>query len=135
MRSSFESARPTAEVTPLRRNPGRLAWTILIGSFLVLLGLLAAIQFAISTYRAQAVVRQDVTVEVIRGTTLIRPFASASEVEASTYPQVTEGDAIRTTGSSEAILVDVRRKQRPFVAKCDPACERDEEIALRLPQR
>ena len=91
-------------MTPLRRNPGRLAWTILIGSFLALLGLLAAIQFAVSTYRAEAVDRQDVTVEVIRGTTLIRPFASSSEVEASTHPQVTEGDAIRTTESSEAIL-------------------------------
>ncbi len=102
--SSFENARSTAELTPFRRNPGRLAWTILIMSFLVFLGLLATVQFAIRTYRAEAVVRQDVTIEVIRGTTLIRPFASASEFEASTHPQVTEGDAIRTTERSEAVL-------------------------------
>ncbi len=104
MRSSFESARSTAEVTPLRSNPGRLAWAILILSFLVLVGLIAAVVFAVSTYRVVAVVSQDVSVEVIRGTTLIRPFASANEVEASTHPQVTEGDAIRTTENSEAVL-------------------------------
>lgn len=104
MRSTFESVRSTSELTPLRRNPGRLAWAILIGSFLVFLGLLAAIPFAVSAYRAEAVIRQDVSVEVIGGTTLVRPFASASEVEASTHPQVTEGDAIRTTENSEAIL-------------------------------
>ena len=104
MRSSFESTRATAEATPLRHNPGRLAWTVLILSFLVLLGVIAAILFAVNTYRTEAVVTQDVAVEVIRGTTLVRPFASANEVEASTHPQVGEGESIRTTENSEAIL-------------------------------
>jgi len=102
----MEIAQPTTKRSWHHRNPERVAWAVMIASFLVFCVLATAIPWSIYDYVYHSTVEQPPELRVIRGTVLVGPLGDKNPVGVTGVRQeVEEGNAIRTDEISEAILV------------------------------
>ncbi|HUE75457.1 MAG TPA: FecR family protein [Chloroflexota bacterium] len=86
------------------RRQERLAWAVIWTSFLLCCAVIVAIPFGVIQYREAAMTTRGAVVEIIGGTVLLQPKGSAREVVASNKLQLVEGDRVRTTADSQALI-------------------------------
>jgi hypothetical protein len=88
----------------VERRADQLAWTILLGSFVVFCLIVGSVIGGVRWYFAHAMTPRPVRLDLIQGTALWLPEGSRQEVNAADRSMLAEGDRVRTTEGSEAIL-------------------------------
>lgn len=88
----------------MRRNPTVLAWVVLVVSFFGCVALAFAVPSAVRWYVGTAMIQKPAEVEVIRGTVLLQQSGDRAEVGVMARRPVAEGDAVRTTDDSQAVI-------------------------------
>ena len=89
----------------IRRNPERLAWTVLLLSFAICLALAVSVPLAVRAFLNDSTDPADLTLEVQQGTALLRRPASADFVGVTDRTfDVPPGSLLRVDQSSQAIL-------------------------------
>jgi hypothetical protein len=86
------------------RRQERLAWAVIWLSFLLCCAVIVAIPFGIIQYREAAMTTHGAFVEIIGGTVLVQPKGNGREVVAGNRLQLAEGDRVRTTADSQALI-------------------------------
>jgi hypothetical protein len=81
-----------------------VAWIFLWAAFVVFALLAFSIPFSISTYVASSTSPRQASLTVLAGTVLVRERGTKVELNAATGKSLEEGDQIRTTGNSQAVL-------------------------------
>src|SRR5678816_3023272 len=100
-RTGAQSIRHRMVARAVARNPERVAWTVLVGSFLALVTLIAAVLLGGRWWLRNASVAQDITI-VPSGTVLVtRPGRGAPEVNLTSIPV---GSVIRSEPNAQASL-------------------------------
>jgi len=88
----------------VQRNNDQLAWLILLGSFGVFCLIVGGVVGGARWYLSHAMTIHQVRLDLIQGTALWLPEGARQEVNAANRSMLGEGDRVRTTDSSEAIL-------------------------------
>jgi hypothetical protein len=88
----------------IRKNPERVAWLVIVGAFLVFLGLCAAVPLGLRYYLLHATASQETTLEVIGGTVRVREPGVVAPLGVTKAVQLPEGSAIETDETSRGIL-------------------------------
>ncbi len=97
---------PTAKQKWHHKNPERVAWMVMLASFLIFCAMAVAIPWSIYNYVYHSTVVEPPELRVIRGTVLVGPLGDKNPVGVTgVRPGVSEGSAIRTDEISEAVLV------------------------------
>lgn len=86
------------------RRRERLAWRVVLASFVAFLLLVGTIPFGVRWYLSTAIGARSATLEIIRGTVLYLQAGSRQEINASQSIDLNEGDQIRTAQDSQALL-------------------------------
>ena len=88
----------------MRRDPQKVAWAVLLASFLVFCTLVVTIPLTIRWWIITATTSHDATLEVISGTVLVRDKGFPPDVGVTSERKVPEGSVIRTDANSKAVL-------------------------------
>jgi hypothetical protein len=88
----------------MSKNPERVAWLVILGSFLVFLFLCATVPLGIRYYLRHATSSQTATLEVIGGTPRYRLPGAVAPIAATRTVQLPEGTSIETDENSRSIL-------------------------------
>ena len=88
----------------IRKDPGRVAWLVLLAAFCVFCTLLIGIPLTIRWYVINAMVGHEATLEAIMGTVLVWQPGATTPIGVTSTATVTEGSRIRTDDSSRAFL-------------------------------
>lgn len=86
------------------RNPERLAWIVLVSSFVAFCLLVALTPLAVLWYADTAMAERRATLEILNGTVLLQKRGSQVEVSAANRTELREGDRIRTAANSQAVV-------------------------------
>ncbi len=89
----------------MRKNPARIAWVILLTSFIVFCLLVVSIPLALRWYTLHSQVDQSGNVRVTGGTVLLLPSADSDPIAVMDARPVEPGAWIRTDQRSQAALV------------------------------
>jgi hypothetical protein len=93
----------------MRRNPERLAWTILLFSLFFCLVLATSIPLAVRSLVNDSALPLNMTLEVQQGTALVRLPGSDVPIGVTTaYPNLPEGAAITTADANTQALLTLR---------------------------
>lgn len=88
----------------MRRDPQKVAWTILLASFFVFCTLAVGIPLIVRWWIITATTSHDATLEMISGTALVSVRGMAPDVGVTSQREIPEGSAIRTDANSKAVL-------------------------------
>jgi len=88
----------------MRRDPQKVAWAVLLASFLVFCTLAVTIPLTIRWWIITAATSHEPTLEVISGTVLMRDKGFPPDVGVTSERKVPEGSIIRTDANSRALL-------------------------------
>jgi hypothetical protein len=88
----------------MRRNPERVAWTVLGTAFVVFCSLAAGIPLSIRSFLLNATVSQETQMQVIEGTVLVRKANSNATIGVTQSETLSPGDEVITDDSSWATL-------------------------------
>jgi len=89
----------------MRRNPERLAWTVLLASLLICIGLTVAIPLSIRGYINDTTEVASITLEVQQGTVLVRRAGLDEPIGVTTgLSNIPEGSTIRADENVQALL-------------------------------
>lgn len=88
----------------MRKNPTTLAWVVLLCSFCGCILLAIGVPAATQWYVNNATVPRSAELETIRGTVLLQRAGDRAEVGITDRQTLEEGDAVRTTADSQAVL-------------------------------
>lgn len=86
------------------RNPTSLAWAVLLLSFFACLILAFGVPMAGQWYVSGATIEKPADLETIRGTVLLQESGDRAEVGVLARRSLVEGDSVRTTGGSQAVI-------------------------------
>lgn len=113
----------------MRQNPERLAWRILLASFLVFLILCASTIYLTQWYLFRSMTEMRVTLKAARGTVTITLPTTREEIAVSGERSgLTAGTTIRTDTNSQAVLTFLGRQSDEPIASV--VVLRDSEIVL-----
>ncbi len=88
----------------MRREPGRVAWVVLLAAFAINCTLVVSIPLAFRWYLLSATVSHEATLEVIAGTVLVWEPGRLTPSGVTSTTVIPEGSRIRTDASSRAFL-------------------------------
>ena len=88
----------------MHKNPERVAWLVIIGAFLVFLGLCASVPLGARYYLLHATSPKPATLEVNLGTVRVHEPNGAAPLGVTTSLQVPEGTIIETDETSRGFL-------------------------------
>lgn len=88
----------------MRRNPATLAWAVLLFSFCGCIAMAVGVPSAVQWYVNNATIPRSTVLETIRGTVLLQRAGDRAEVGISARQSLEEGDVVRTTADSQAIV-------------------------------
>jgi hypothetical protein len=88
----------------MRRDPGRVAWLVLLAAFAIFCTLAVSIPLLLRWYLLSATISHEATLEVITGTVLVWEPGMATSIGVTSTTVVPEGSRIRTDASSRAFL-------------------------------
>jgi len=88
----------------MRRDPQKVAWAVLLASFLVFCTLVVTIPLTIRWWIVTAATSHDTTLEVISGTALVRVRGMPPDVGVTSQREIPEESIIRTDANSKALL-------------------------------
>jgi hypothetical protein len=88
----------------MRRDPGRVAWLVLLVAFAIFCTLAVSIPLLLRWYLLNATVSHEATLEVITGTVLVWEPGRATSIGVTSTAVVPEGSRIRTDAASRAFL-------------------------------
>ncbi len=89
----------------MRRNPERLAWTVLLTSLLICLGLAIAVPLSIRSFINDSTEVAAITLEVQQGTVLVRRAGLDEPIGVTTgLANIPEGSTIRADDNVQALL-------------------------------
>jgi hypothetical protein len=88
----------------MRRDPGRVAWVVLLAAFAVFCTLAVSIPLLLRWYLLSATVSHEATLEVIAGTVLVWEPGRTAPIGVTSATTIHEGSTIRTDASSRAFL-------------------------------
>ena len=88
----------------MRKNPERVAWLVIVGAFLIFLGLCAAVPLGARYYLLHTTSPKEATLEVIGGTIRVREPGVAAPLGVTQALQLPEGSAIETDETARGIL-------------------------------
>jgi hypothetical protein len=88
----------------MRRNPERIAWTVLAAAFVTFCALAAGIPLGIRSFLLNATVSQDTQMQVIEGTVLVRKSNGNVPFGVFKVQTLSPGDEVITDASSWATL-------------------------------
>ncbi len=88
----------------MRRDSQKVAWAILLASFLVFCILAVGIPLTIRWWVIKAEDSHEATLEVISGTVLVRDKGFPPDVGVTSGRRISEGSVIRTDANSKALL-------------------------------
>jgi hypothetical protein len=88
----------------MRREPGRVAWVVLLAAFAINCTLVVSIPLAFRWYLLSATVSHEATLEVIAGTVLVFEPGRITPNGVTSTTVIPEGSRIRTDASSRAFL-------------------------------
>ncbi len=88
----------------IRKNPERVAWLVILGSFATFLLLCTTVPFGVQYYLRHAMSSQTATLEVIGGTPRYRLPGAVAPIAATKTVQLPEGTSIETDENSRGIL-------------------------------
>jgi hypothetical protein len=88
----------------MRRDPGRVAWVVLLAAFAINCILAVSIPLAFRWYLLSATVSHEATLEVITGTVLFWEPGRPNPIGVTGTTAIPEGSRIRTDASSRAFL-------------------------------
>ena len=88
----------------MRRNPERLAWTVLAAAFTSFCILAVAIPLGIRSYLLNATDEQDTLLQVIEGTVLVDKANGSDPIGVTDSTTVAPGDEVITDETSWATL-------------------------------
>jgi hypothetical protein len=88
----------------MRRNPERVAWTVLSISFITFCGLVVGIPLSFRSFLLNAAVSQDTQMQVIEGTVLVRKSNGSAPIGVTKAETLSPGDEVITDASSWATL-------------------------------
>jgi ferric-dicitrate binding protein FerR (iron transport regulator) len=91
------------EITATTRRE-RLAWTIVWAALGLFLLSVVSVPLGVRWYVSNAASARPARVEAIRGTVLLKPAGSRQEISAPARFDLVEGDQIRTTADSQALV-------------------------------
>lgn len=86
------------------RNPTALAWTVLLLSFFACIVLAFSVPAGVRWYIDGATAPNSAELEIIRGTALHQRAGDRAEVGVLNRQRLEEGDSVRTTGDTQAIV-------------------------------
>ncbi|MBP7688622.1 MAG: hypothetical protein KA765_11965 [Thermoflexales bacterium] len=89
----------------MRRNPERLAWTVLLVSLLICIGLTVAVPLSIRSFINDSTDVASITLEVQQGTVLVRRAGLDEPIGVTTgLANIPEGSSIRADENVQALL-------------------------------
>jgi len=88
----------------MRRNPERLAWTMLLGAFIVFCALATGLPLGLRAYVLKATMAQDTQMQVIEGTVLVRKPNGGDPIGVTQAATLAPGDEVITDDMSWATL-------------------------------
>lgn len=88
----------------MRKNPERVAWLVIIGAFLVFLGLCASVPLGLRYYLLHATSPKEASLEVNLGTVRVHLPNGAAPLGVTTSIQLPEGSVIETDETSRGFL-------------------------------
>lgn len=88
----------------MSRNPVATAWIVLLLSFFTCCLIAFSAPAAVMWYRAEALTSDSAKLEVINGTVILQKRGSTEETATTGSTAVGEGDTMRTTENSQAML-------------------------------
>jgi hypothetical protein len=91
----------------ISKHPERVAWLVILGAFLVFLGLCVSVPLGVRYYLRHATASQEAKLEVIGGTVRVREPGGAAPLAITQSLSVPEGTAIETDETSRGILTFV----------------------------
>ncbi len=86
------------------KNPERVAWLVILGTFAVFLLLCASVPLGIRYYIRHATVPKEANLEVIGGTVRVREPGVAAPIAVTKSAELSEGTSIETDENSRGIL-------------------------------
>jgi len=89
---------------PVRRDPQKVSWAILLASFFVFCALAVSIPLTIRWWIITAATSHDPKLEVISGTVLVRVRGLPPDVGVTSQREIPEESVIRTDANSKALL-------------------------------
>src|SRR5512136_753885 len=90
----------------MRRNPERLAWTVLLASLFVCVGLAVSVPLALGSYINDSVEPASITLEVQQGTALVRRADTTEPIGVTTsLNNLQDGTSIQADENVQALLI------------------------------
>ncbi len=86
------------------KNPERVAWLVIVGSFVVFVLLCATVPFGIRYYLLHATSPQTTNLEVIDGTPTVRLLGAAAPIAVTSTMELSEGSTVETDENARCIL-------------------------------
>ena len=88
----------------MRKNPERIAWTVLLAAFVVFCALVVGIPLGIRSFLLNATTAQDTQMQVIEGTVLVRKSNGGDPLGVTQAAVLSPGDEVITDETSWATL-------------------------------
>jgi hypothetical protein len=88
----------------MRKNPERVAWTVLSAAFITFCALIVGIPLSFRSYLLNATVPQDTQMQVIEGTVLVRKSNGGAPMGVTKAETLAPGDEVITDATSWATL-------------------------------
>jgi hypothetical protein len=88
----------------MRRNPERVAWTVLSVAFITFCGLVVGTPLSLRSFLLNATVPQDTQMQVIEGTVLVRKSKGSTPIGVTKEETLSPGDEVITDATSWAML-------------------------------